>query len=109
MKIAAKAEKVAKTAKAKPAKKAAKEEKGQTLRGHVFERLAAGDTNQEIIDGLTKAGFELDSQKKGYIAWYRWDAVRKGVITKKFADAHAGDRVKAEAKPAKKAAKAKKA
>lgn len=87
---------------AKKTKKAPVEEKTLTMRAHVMERIAAGDTNQEIIDGLADAGFELEPSKRGYIAWYRWDAVRKGLVTKKFATEHAGDRVTSgDEKPAK--------
>lgn len=75
----------------KPAKepKAAKETKVRqpTVATVARKLIAVGSTDEAVFAQLVKQ-FQVTDAKKSYPSWYRSQMVRKGDITKDFADAH---------------------
>ncbi len=54
------------------------------------EMVVAGKTNAEVFTALQEE-FALPDSKRSYPAWYRNNAIKKGLVTKEFAKAHAGE------------------
>ena len=51
--------------------------------------IKEGKTDEEVWAAL-KAQFPHLRRIKPYAVWYRWDAVRKGIVSKGFAEEHRG-------------------
>lgn len=62
---------------------------GASVASVARDLVVAGKTNEEIFAVLAK-DFNLPESKRSYPAWYRNSCVKKGLITKEFAKAHAG-------------------
>ena len=61
-----------------------------TVASVACDLIMKGKSNQQVLDALV-AGFQIDPvKKKHYPSWYRADLVRKGRISKKFAEDHRG-------------------
>jgi hypothetical protein len=73
----------------KKATKATKEpkERQPTVASVARELIANGETDEAVFAQLVEQ-FKVTDAKKTYPSWYRSQLVRKGVITKVFADAH---------------------
>jgi len=73
----------------RPAAAAVKESKVRqpTVATVARELIAAGSTDEQVFAQLVKQ-FQVTEAKKSYPSWYRSQMVRKGGITKAFADKH---------------------
>ncbi len=80
-----------KTAPAKhaAAKTPAKKAERVSMWGAARELIKAGKTNADVL-AMLRERFHLPEEHSYYARWYRSFMVKKGLITKAFAKAHAG-------------------
>ena len=87
--VKAVAEQPAKEPKAVKTKKEPKE-RPLTVASMARDMIVAGNTDEQVFAHLVEE-FQITDAKKSYPSWYRSQLVRKGIITKAFADEHRHD------------------